>query len=58
MAEKLKIYLVYYNKKKRWIIMINIKTEKEIKLMEEAGDILKLVLKGIEENINPSNNTC
>lgn len=33
--------------------MINIKTEKEIKLMEEAGDILKLVLKGIEENIKP-----
>lgn len=33
--------------------MINIKTEKEIKLMEESAEILKLVLKEIEKNIKP-----
>ncbi|MCX8074217.1 MAG: type I methionyl aminopeptidase [Clostridia bacterium] len=38
--------------------MINIKTEKEIKLMEESADILKLVLKEIEKNIKPGITTA
>ena len=33
--------------------MINIKTEKEIKLMEESAVCLKAALKAIEENIKP-----
>lgn len=37
--------------------MITIKSEKEIKLMEEAAEVLKAALKAIEENIRPGVST-